>query len=300
MLWHTVLYKIIKGANIGGKTYKHAGRGIRRTRIYQHTIPPYPLPSNPRASTPFTESFEGKHSLLLLSEESERSDKVAIVGNVLREQRTEALNVVTPVAVELAGRAKPRHQLRTIGYHTRPRSVASHRIECAGGISHNKHLKILREGGEDRERDAHLSDDASNNKLLFAGSPHRGHKVLIVPGVDLAGAGNEGGIREHRLELRDDRAVGTLLKRGRKDGGEVEVLRECGEGEDISLELIGINIADEGQKASLVVDEQHSGVVLVEADVGLGGGGGAHIFKESIDGLRFAERKNRKGGTLKR
>jgi hypothetical protein len=62
-------------------------------------------------------------------------------------------------------------------------------VEGAGRIGDDEDLVALLDRRERREGDADLGDDAGDDQLLLAGGLHRRDEVLVVPGVDLAGAG---------------------------------------------------------------------------------------------------------------
>jgi len=74
---------------------------------------------------------------------------------------------------------------------------------------------------------------------LLAGGLHCLDEVLVVPGVDLAWAGDVRGIREQCFQLRHQRAVGALLEAGGEDGRQVEELGQVGQGQHVVLERGG-------------------------------------------------------------
>ncbi|MNF03322.1 hypothetical protein D3C80_2026120 [compost metagenome] len=83
--------------------------------------------------------------------------------------------------------------------------------------------------------------------MLAPGGFHRGDEVLVVPGIDLAGAGDIGRIRKLLLEFRHQRAVGAILEAGGEDGRQFEVAGQVGQGQHVVLELVRIDIAYQRQ-----------------------------------------------------
>lgn len=76
-------------------------------------------------------------------------------------------------------------------------------------------------------------------------------KVLVVPSIDLARAGNEGRLGEHRLDLRQQGAIWTRLKAGCDNGGDVVQLGGLTECQDVVLEVGGCVITADVEQASL-------------------------------------------------
>src|SRR3546814_5828250 len=73
-------------------------------------------PRSTRTDTlfPYTTLFRSLQSrLLALRQRGVAGDQIAVVGDVVREQRAQALDVVAPVAVQFARRAEPGHELRS-------------------------------------------------------------------------------------------------------------------------------------------------------------------------------------------
>ena len=202
---------------------------------------------------------------------AEALDQVGVRRQVAAEDGTEAFDVVAPVAVQFAADAEPVHQLRAGGGHARPGGVAHHRVEGAGGVGDDEYVKPLLQRREGREGYADIGHHAGDDQLL-AGGLDRLDEVLVVPGVDVAGAGDVRGLREHFLEFRHQRAVGAVLEAGGEDGRQVEEPGDVGQCQDVVLELVRAEIADQGEQACLVVDEQHRRIVLVESLVGEGHG----------------------------
>ncbi|MNH12859.1 hypothetical protein D3C79_724130 [compost metagenome] len=145
--------------------------------------------------------------------------------------------------------------------------VAGHGVEGTGGISDHEHVELFFQGRQGRESYAHFSHNAGDDQLLLASGLHGLDEVFVVPGVDLARAGNVRRIREQGFQFRHQRAVGALLEAGGEDGRQVEELGQVGQGQHVVLERVRLDVADQGQQASLVVDQQDSGVVFVQAVV---------------------------------
>ncbi|MNP35584.1 hypothetical protein D3C76_1289230 [compost metagenome] len=182
-------------------------------------------------------------------------------------QRGQAFNVVAPVAVQLARYAEPGHQLRTGLAHAVMGGIAGHGVEGTGGVGHHEHIKLFFQGRQGREGNTHFRHDAGDDQLLLAGGLHCLDEVFVVPGVDLAWAGDVRGVREQGFQLWYQRAVGALLEAGGEDGRQVEELGQVSQGQHVVLERVRLDVADQGQQASLVVDQQDSGVVFVQAVV---------------------------------
>ncbi|MNW05928.1 hypothetical protein D3C71_2022540 [compost metagenome] len=58
-----------------------------------------------------------------------------------------------------------------------------------------------------------------------------------------------------------------MLEAGGEDGRQVEELGQVSQGQDVVLERIRLDVADQREQTSLVVDQQDSGVVFVQAVV---------------------------------
>ncbi|GER18041.1 hypothetical protein VCH24_30630 [Variovorax boronicumulans] len=119
---------------------------------------------------------------------------------------------------------------------------------------------------------ADLGDHAGDQELLLARGLHGLDEVLVVPGVDLAGAGNVGRVGKLGLQLGHQRAVGAVLEAGGQHRGQLEVTGDVGQGQHVVLELVGVDVAHQREQAGLVVDQQHGDIVLVETGVRLGHG----------------------------
>ncbi|MNZ35307.1 hypothetical protein D3C78_527040 [compost metagenome] len=145
--------------------------------------------------------------------------------------------------------------------------VAGHGIEGAGGIGHHEHLELFFQCRQRRERHTHLGHYTGDDQLLLAGGLHCLDEVFVVPGVDLPRAGDVRGVREQCFEFWYQRAVRALFEAGGEDGRQVEELGQVSQGQHVVLERIRLDVANQGQQTSLVVDQQNSGVVFVQAVV---------------------------------
>lgn len=68
-------------------------------------------------------------------------DEAAIGGQMIREESAQALDVIPPIAMQLASDAEPAHQLGTGCRHAGPSRVAGRLVECPGGIRNDKDFK---------------------------------------------------------------------------------------------------------------------------------------------------------------
>ena len=194
--------------------------------------------------------------------------EVFVSREVVSEEGSQAFDVVSPVAMEFAGEAEPGHELCSARLHAGPGGVAGGFVEGAGGVGDDEDFVAFFEGGEGGKGDADFGDDAGEDELLFAGGFDGFDEVFIVPGVDVAGAGDVGRIGKEGLDLGHERTVGAVFETGGEDRRQFEILGGVGEGHDVVAEFFGREVADEIAEARLVIDEQDGGVVFVEAAVG--------------------------------
>src|SRR5574343_1801558 len=144
-------------------------------------------------------------------------DQVAVVRDVVGEQRAQALDVVAPVAVEFAGDAEPGHQLGAGSRHAIPGGLAGQFVEGARGVGDDEDLVALLKGRQRGKGNADLGDDAGDDQLLLAGGLDGLDEVLVVPGVDLAGPGDVRRLRKGFLQFGHQRAVRPVLEAGGPD-----------------------------------------------------------------------------------
>lgn len=119
--------------------------------------------------------------------------QIAVVRDMVGEQRAQAFDVVAPVAVQFAGDAEPGHQLRAGGFHAAPGRLTRQLIEGAGGVGHHKDLKAFIERRQRRECHAHFGHHAGDDQLLTAGgftalTKSSLSQALIWPGRGMKGA----------------------------------------------------------------------------------------------------------------
>ncbi len=160
---------------------------------------------------------------------------------------------------------EPVHHLCTRLGHAHPGRLLHGFVEGARSIGHHEHFKTFCQRRQGRERYAHIGHHAGDNQLLAASSLDRLDEVFIVPGVDLAGAGNVRRIREHLFQLGHQRAVRALLEAGSENGRQAEELGQVAQGQHVVLELVGREVLHQRDQAGLVVDQKHHGIVFVQA-----------------------------------
>lgn len=170
---------------------------------------------------------------------------VAIIRNVIVQQRPQALHVVAPIAMQFAGHGKPGHQLHAGLRHAVPGGITGDLVEDARGIGNYEDVVTGFDGGQCRERHAYLGDHARNEQLLSAGRLDGVDKILIVSGIDLAWAGDVWRIRELLLQLWHQRAVGAVLEAGGQDRRQREIRGDIRQRQHVILELVRINIANQ-------------------------------------------------------
>jgi len=117
--------------------------------------------------------------------------EVAVIGDMVGEKCAQPIDVVAPVAVQLASNGEPGDGLRAGCRHAVPRGMPRNLVECARGVGHDEDLVAFLHGRQRRKRDAHFRDHAGDDELLLAGRLNSFDEVLIVPGVDLAGTWDE-------------------------------------------------------------------------------------------------------------
>lgn len=94
-----------------------------------------------------------------------------------------------------------------------------------------------------REGYTNVCDDSGNDQLFAAGILHRRHEIVIVPGVDLARAGDERRVRKifPSAQARSARS-GPVFKTRRENRWQFVVFRDIRESQDIVLKLAGRKI----------------------------------------------------------
>ena len=130
----------------------------------------------------------------------------------------------------------------------------------ARGIDHREHLVAFMHRRNGRECQAHAGQGAGDHQRLFAGGFDGGMELRVVPRVDFATAGYVLGVRRGFVDLRDQRAVGTLRHRGGGDDRYFQQGRGLGQRDGIGAQLRNINVLDDLEQTTLVVDQQHGGV----------------------------------------
>ncbi len=165
--------------------------------------------------------------------------EIAVVRNVGGEQGAQTLDVIAPVAMQLAGHTEPAHQLRPRCLHARPGRVTRHLIEGARGVGDNEYVKALLNGGQGGEGHTDFGHHAGNDQLLAAGLLDGVDEILVVPGVDIAGARDVRRIGEQLLQFRHQWAVGAVLKAGGQNRGELEILADAASASTLFLNSPG-------------------------------------------------------------
>ena len=122
-----------------------------------------------------------------------------------------------------------------------------------------------RQGRRDRrERHADAGDGARDDQGLAAGRLDGGDEVRIVPGVDLALAGNVLRVRRVLVDLRDQRPVRPLRNRGGGDHRKLAQRRDLRERGRMVAQRRHRHVADRLERPLWVVDQQHDGVICVD------------------------------------
>lgn len=111
---------------------------------------------------------------------------------MLREQVPQPFDIISPIAVQFARRAKPTHQLRAGLGHAIPSRIARNRIERAGCVGDDENLIPLFQRRERRKRHANLGHHAGDDQLFLARGLYRLDEIFIIPGIDIAGTSNIG------------------------------------------------------------------------------------------------------------
>lgn len=73
----------------------------------------------------------------------------------------------------------------------------------------------------------------------------------------------------HVHDLLEHEAVRALVGRGGQDGGEIEGISQCGVGEHVVAEVVGVEVADHLRQTDLVVDYKEG--LFMRKGIQLGG-----------------------------
>lgn len=194
-------------------------------------------------------------------------DQAAVIRQMIGEKGAKTLDIIAPIAVQLASGSKPRHQLTSGCGHTCPGRVAGGFVEGAGGIGNDKYFVTRLTGGEGGEGHADFSHNPGDDELFFAGGFNCVQEVLIIPRIDIAGAGDVGGVRKHLLQFGHQRPVGSAFEAGGQNRGQFEVLRAVRQRQNVVLEIVRREILDKIGQSGLVIYQQDGGVIFIEAIV---------------------------------
>jgi len=140
---------------------------------------------------------------------------------MVREERSKTFNIISPVAVEFASQPEPSHELTSSRFHTRPCRISGGFVKCSRSIGDNEYLKTFLTSRQSRKCDTNLGNDTRDDQLLLTCALDRLQKVFVVLRVDLAGARDVGGIGKQFFQLRNQKAVRTVLETGREDSREI-------------------------------------------------------------------------------
>lgn len=91
-------------------------------------------------------------------------DQAPVSGDEVGPDFTEALNVPSPVPLQLAGDGNPGDELDASLLHTPVRSVPGDFVECARRIRDGEDVVALLDQAEGGERNAHLGQDAADDR----------------------------------------------------------------------------------------------------------------------------------------
>lgn len=132
----------------------------------------------------------------------------------------------------------------------------------------------------------YIGGDAANDDLTLASGLDGSAEVSIVPGVNLTAPADDGDVRVHGSDLREERAVGTLntqgngrsvscfvrkaigekdtlIRAGGDDNGEVVDLAKTSVEYDVVVHGLGVVVTDDAYEANLVVDDEQRGVIPI-------------------------------------
>lgn len=199
-----------------------------------------------------------------------------VIGDVVPPDRTEACDIVAPVAVKLSSNSGPVKQLAASCSHPLMGSLSCVLSKGPRSIGDNEDIKALFDQGERGESNADLGQNATvmyanplvflsvcssagdlpDNHLLLARLLHGIRKVFVVHGIDLARSTDNRSIRNLIRNLLHDRAVGASLKRGRENGRGFVVVGDFGQGDDIVVELVGFEITNQLDETGLLKQNQ--------------------------------------------
>ena len=141
-------------------------------------------------------------------------------------------------------------------------------VERAGGVRHHEYVIAFGQRGERRKSNTHFCHDAGDDQLFLSRIFNGLNKILIVPSVNLPWAGDVRGRGKLFFQLRNQWAVRASLKTGCQNGRKPKVLSQVTHRQYVVLELVRVNIADQGEQASLMIYHQYRSIVFIESNIG--------------------------------